>query len=61
MPGPFAESQLVNRNFRDILLALSAEGVEFLIVGAFALAFAATPSLTVSSRWTGECIARLRG
>lgn len=28
----------MNRNFRDILLALSAENVEFLVVGAYALA-----------------------
>jgi hypothetical protein len=46
MPGHFAESRSVNRNFRDILLALSAEGVEFLIVGAYALAVHGLPRAT---------------
>ena len=36
----------MNRNFRDILLALSAEGVEFLIVGAYALAVHGLPRAT---------------
>jgi len=36
----------VNRNFRDILFALSAEGVEFLIVGAYALAVHGLPRAT---------------
>jgi hypothetical protein len=37
---------LVNRNFHDILFALSAEGVEFLIVGAYALAVHGLPRAT---------------
>jgi hypothetical protein len=36
----------VNRNFRDILFALSAEGAEFLIVGAYALAAHGLPRAT---------------
>ena len=36
----------MNRNFRDILSALSAEGVEFLIVGAYALAVHGLPRAT---------------
>jgi len=36
----------LNRNFRDILSALSAEGVEFLIVGAYALAVHGLPRAT---------------
>ena len=36
----------MNRNFRDILSALSVEGVEFLIVGAYALAVHGLPRAT---------------
>jgi hypothetical protein len=46
MPGPFAENQSVNPHFRDILSALSAEGAEFLVVGAYALAVHGLPRAT---------------
>jgi hypothetical protein len=36
----------VNRNFRDILAALSVEGAEFLVVGAYALAVHGLPRAT---------------
>jgi hypothetical protein len=36
----------VNPNFRDILAALSGEGVEFLVVGAYALAAHGLPRAT---------------
>jgi len=46
MPGPSAENRSLNRNFRDILSALSVEGAEFLIVGAYALAVHGLPRAT---------------
>jgi len=53
----------VNQNFRDLLAALSAEGVEFLIVGAYALAVhglpRATGDLDIWIRPTPENAARL--
>jgi hypothetical protein len=46
MPGPSAENRSVNPHFRDILSALSAEGAEFLVVGASALAVHGLPRAT---------------
>jgi hypothetical protein len=58
MPGRFGESHSLNRNFRDILLALSVERVEFLVVGAYALAahglVRATGDLDIWVRPTAE-------
>jgi hypothetical protein len=45
MRGPFVES-LLNRDYNDILSALSAEGVEFLIVGAYAVGAHGIPRAT---------------
>jgi hypothetical protein len=45
MGGPFLERRL-NRDYNDILSALSAEGAEFLIVGAYALAAHGIPRAT---------------
>jgi hypothetical protein len=38
MPGPSPESLSLNPDFRDILSEFDAAGVEFLVVGAYALA-----------------------
>jgi hypothetical protein len=45
MLGPFVESRL-NRDYNDILSALSAEGAEFLIVGAYAVGVHGIPRAT---------------
>ena len=45
MRGPSLESRL-NRDYNDILSALSAEGAEFLIVGAYALSAHGIPRAT---------------
>jgi hypothetical protein len=39
MPGLSKENLLLNQNFKDILSAFSEEKVEFLVVGAYAMAF----------------------
>jgi hypothetical protein len=46
MPGQCEESLSVNPHFRDILSALSVEGAEFLVVGAYALAGHGLPRAT---------------
>jgi hypothetical protein len=45
MHGPFVESRL-NRDYNDILSALSAESAEFLIVGAYAVGAHGIPRAT---------------
>lgn len=37
MPGPSGKERPLNRDFAEMLSALSGEGAEFLVVGAFAL------------------------
>ena len=46
MPGRSWEIRLLNPDYRDMLFALSDEGVDFLIVGAFALAVHGHPRAT---------------
>jgi hypothetical protein len=46
MHGHLEESQLLNPDFRDILSAFSDEQVEFLVVGAYALAAHGLPRAT---------------
>ena len=46
MPGPLRESQLLNPDFRDILSAFCDENVEFMLVGAYALAAHGLPRAT---------------
>jgi hypothetical protein len=46
MPGPSKESLSLNPDFRDILSAFIDEGVEFLLVGAYALAVHGVPRAT---------------
>jgi len=46
MPGPFWENPLLNPDFRDILSEFCAEQVEFLLVGAYALAAHGLPRAT---------------
>jgi hypothetical protein len=46
MPGPSKESRLLNPDFRDMLSAFCAEGVEFMLVGAYALAAHGYPRAT---------------
>lgn len=38
MPGPLRENTLLNSDFRDILSAFCEEKVEFMLVGAYAVA-----------------------
>ena len=45
-PGRSAESRSMNPHFRDLLSALTAEGAEFLVVGAYALAVHGMPRAT---------------
>src|SRR5688500_18661730 len=46
MLGPLKENQLLNPDFRDILLIFSEEQVEFMVVGAYALAAHGYPRAT---------------
>lgn len=46
MPGPSWESLLLNQDYRDILSEFCAAGVEFLLVGAYALAAHGLPRAT---------------
>src|SRR5262245_56018917 len=46
MPGPSKESQLLNSDFRDILSAFCEERVEFMLVGAYAVAAHGLPRAT---------------
>jgi hypothetical protein len=46
MRGNSRETPSVNPDFRDILSAFSAEGVEYLVVGAYALAAHGHPRAT---------------
>jgi hypothetical protein len=46
MPGPSREISMLNPDFRDILYAFCEEGVEFLVVGAYALAVHGHPRAT---------------
>ena len=46
MPGHSVGSRFVNQDFREFLAALSAEEVEFLVVGAYALAVHGLPRAT---------------
>jgi len=49
----FAETSMLNPDYRDMLSALSAEGVEYLVVGAYALAAHALPRATGDNRRSG--------
>jgi hypothetical protein len=46
MPGPLKENLLLNPDFRDMLSAFCEEKVEFMVVGAYALAFHGFPRAT---------------
>ncbi len=46
MPGPCAERRLLNPDFAEMLRALSAEGAECLVVGAYAMAAHGVPRAT---------------
>ena len=46
MPGPLEENLLLNPDFRDMLSAFCEEKVEFMVVGAYALAFHGFPRAT---------------
>jgi len=46
MPGPLKESPLLNSDFRDILSAFCEETVEFMLVGAYAVAAHGLPRAT---------------
>jgi hypothetical protein len=46
MPGPLREKSLLNPDFHDMLSALCDENVEFLLVGAYALAAHGLPRAT---------------
>jgi hypothetical protein len=46
MPGRSREKPLLNPDFRDILFAFSEEKVEYMVVGAYALAFHGFPRAT---------------
>lgn len=46
MPGPLKENPLLNPDFRDMLSAFCEEKVEFMVVGAYALAFHGFPRAT---------------
>jgi hypothetical protein len=46
MPGPSKENRLLNPDFRDMLSAFCDEKVEFMVVGAYALAFHGFPRAT---------------
>jgi hypothetical protein len=46
MPGPSREKRSVNPDFRDMLSAFSDAGVEYLLVGAYALAVHGLPRAT---------------
>ena len=46
MRGRLKESQLLNSDFRDILSAFSEESVEFMLVGAYAVAAHGLPRAT---------------
>jgi hypothetical protein len=49
---------LLNPDFRDMLLALSAEGAEFLVVGAYAVAAHGIPRATGDMDvWVGTGVA----
>lgn len=46
MPGPSQGNRLLNPDFRDILSEFAAAGVEYLVVGAYALAAHGLPRAT---------------
>src|SRR5689334_3742481 len=46
MPGLLKENQLLNPDFRDMLLIFSEEQVEYMVVGAYALAAHGLPRAT---------------
>jgi len=46
MPGPSKETELLNSDFRDILSAFCEEKVEFMLVGAYAVAAHGLPRAT---------------
>src|SRR5229473_1844354 len=46
MPGPSRENRLINSDFRDILSAFREEKVEFMLVGAYAVAAHGLPRAT---------------
>ncbi len=46
MPGPSRENRLINSDFRDILSAFCEEKVEFMLVGAYAVAAHGLPRAT---------------
>jgi len=46
MPGRLKENHLLNSDFRDILSAFSEEKVEFMLVGAYAVAAHGLPRAT---------------
>src|SRR5262245_16344014 len=46
MPGPSRENQLLNSDFRDILSAFCEEKVDFMLVGAYAVAAHGLPRAT---------------
>jgi hypothetical protein len=46
MPGRSREKPLLNPDFRDILFAFSEEKVEYMVVGAYVLAFHGFPRAT---------------
>jgi hypothetical protein len=46
MPGPSRENQLLNSDFLDILSAFCEESVEFMLIGAYAVAAHGLPRAT---------------
>jgi hypothetical protein len=46
MPGPSKETHLLNPDYRDILSLFNEEKVEYLVVGAYALAYHGLPRAT---------------
>jgi hypothetical protein len=46
MPGPSRETQLLNPDYRDILSLFNEEGVKYMVVGAYALAYHGLPRAT---------------
>jgi predicted nucleotidyltransferase len=46
MPGPSKETRLLNPDYRDILSIFNEEKVEYMVVGAYALAYHGVPRAT---------------
>ena len=61
MRGPSRESALLNPDFRDILSIFNEERVEYLVIGAYALAAHGNPRATNEAAYPNRTTIELEG